>query len=64
MPTKNIAEPIWKEVQNRTIEVIGTTKIMVKDTELLQIILKKGLEAITNQELEDYIYSKNNLKEK
>ena len=58
MPTKNIAEPIWKEVQNRTIKTISNTKIMVKDTDLLQVILRKGLETITDQELETYVKNK------
>ncbi|MDP8185294.1 hypothetical protein [Phocoenobacter skyensis] len=64
MPTKNIHSHLWEGVQQRTVNVIAKTNMMVKDTEMLQVILQKGLDTITERELEEYALSKHNSKER
>lgn len=57
MPSKHIDELTWKKVQDETVKAVILTKTSLKDTEVLKILIKKGLKNITD---EDYLeYSKN-----
>lgn len=57
MPTKHIDDLTWKKVQEEHVKAVILTKISIKDTEILKILIKKGLENITE---EDYINFANN----
>ncbi|MCQ9122781.1 hypothetical protein [Rodentibacter caecimuris] len=52
MPSKHIDENTWKKVQDETVKAVIATKTSLKDTEVLKILIKKGLEHINEQ---DYI---------
>jgi len=57
MPSKHIDELTWKKVQDETVKAVILTKTSLKDTEVLKILIKKGLKNITD---EDYLeYTKN-----
>ena len=52
MPTKHIDDITWKKVQEQHVKAVVLTKTSFKDTEILKILIKKGLENIKD---EDYL---------
>lgn len=52
MPTKNINDHTWREVEKETVRAVIATKEAIKDTQVLDILIRKGLETITE---EDYL---------
>lgn len=52
MPSKHIQQPTWDKVEEQYKHAIITTKTSFKETEILNLIINKGLEAISD---EDYI---------
>lgn len=52
MPSKHIQEPTWDKVKQQFIRAIVTTKAGFKETEILNLLILKGIENITD---EDYI---------
>lgn len=61
MPTKHIDEITWKKVQEEHVKAVVLTKTSIKDTEILKILIKKGLENITEA---DYLkFSQNKKKD-
>ena len=52
MPSKHIQEPTWEKVKEQFIHAIVTTKAGFKETEILNLLILKGIENITD---EDYI---------
>ena len=52
MPTKHIDDLTWKKVQEEHVKDVVLTKMSIKDTEILKILIKKGLDNITD---DDYI---------
>ncbi len=52
MPTKHIDDITWKKVQEEHVKAVVLTKTSFKDTEILKILIKKGLENIKD---EDYL---------
>ncbi|AAP95836.1 hypothetical protein A6046_00945 [[Haemophilus] ducreyi] len=54
MPTKHIETELWQQVEAKTVETIIQSKVMIKETDILQEIIKKGLEHITVEELKRY----------
>ena len=52
MPSKHIQDPTWEEVKKQFTHAIVTTKTGFKETEILNILILKGIEKITD---EDYI---------
>lgn len=53
MPTKHIDEKTWDLVKKEQINAILLTKHTFKDAKILRILIKKGIETITE---EDYIH--------
>ena len=52
MPTKHIDDITWKKVQEEHVKAVVLTKTSFKDTEILKLLIKKGLENIKE---DDYI---------
>lgn len=52
MPSKHIQDPTWDKVKEQFIRAIVTTKAGFKETEILNLLILKGIENITD---EDYI---------
>ncbi|AKO44291.1 repressor [[Haemophilus] ducreyi] len=52
MPSKHIDDMTWKKVQDETVKAVILTKTSLKDTEILKILIKKGLKHIQD---EDYL---------
>lgn len=58
MPTKHIDENTWKKVQDETVKAVILTKTSIKETEMLQILIKKGLESMTDEDYIKYVRNK------
>lgn len=52
MPSKHIQDPTWDKVKEQFIRAVVTTKAGFKETEILNLLILKGIENITD---EDYI---------
>lgn len=50
MPTKHINDVLWRKVEKETVKVVTTLAIPVKDTKVLEWIIAKGLESITEDD--------------
>lgn len=59
MPSKHIYDMTWKKVQDETVKAVILTKTSLKDTEILKILIKKGLKHIQDEDYLEYIKSKN-----
>ncbi|AKO38829.1 repressor [[Haemophilus] ducreyi] len=51
MPSKHIDDMTWKKVQDETVKAVILTKTSLKDTEILKILIKKGLKHIQDEEV-------------
>jgi hypothetical protein len=51
MPSKHIPDETWRRVEKETVRAVIKTQKSIKDTEMLNLLILKGLEAI---EEEDY----------
>ncbi|MBN6078795.1 hypothetical protein [Aggregatibacter actinomycetemcomitans] len=58
MPTKHIDENLWKKVQDETVRAVILTKTSIKETEMLQMLIKKGLESMTEDDYIKHIQNK------
>lgn len=58
MPTKHIDEELWKRVEEATVNVITKSQTLVKETEILQFVIHKGLQEISDEELLQYAVQK------
>jgi hypothetical protein len=51
MTTKHIKESTWRQVEKITVKYITTTQRPIKDTEVLNSLILKGLENIEVEDL-------------
>ena len=58
MPTKHIETVLWQQIEAKTVETIIQTKVMIKETDILQEIIRKGLQYISTEELRQYALQK------
>lgn len=58
MPTKHIETVLWQQVEVKTVETIVQAKVMIKETDVLQEVIKKGLQHISIEELRQYALQK------
>lgn len=52
MPSKHIQEKTWEAVEKEYVKAVITTKAGFKETEILNLLIEKGIEAVKE---EDYI---------
>ncbi|MGV6989199.1 hypothetical protein ACWA5Z_09990 [Testudinibacter sp. P80/BLE/0925] len=55
MPTKYVNEALWKKIEEMTISTVIRTQSMIKETEILHAILAKGLESVSESDLDEYV---------
>lgn len=58
MPSKHIDDNTWKKVQDETVKAVILTKTSIKDTEILKILIKKGIQNIKDEDYINYAISK------
>lgn len=59
MPTKHIDDVTWRKVEKEHVKAVVATQKSLKDTEILKILINKGLETI---EESDYLKIVNEMK--
>lgn len=52
MPSKHIQDQTWERVKEQYVRAVVTTKVGFKETEILNLLILKGIDNITD---EDYI---------
>lgn len=54
MPTKHIDDATWRKVEKEHVKAVVATQKSFKDTEVLKILINKGLEEITEEDYKKY----------
>lgn len=50
MPSKHVPGPTWRKVELETVKAVVQTQTSIKDTEVLNLLIIKGLENITEED--------------
>ncbi|HEY8940771.1 MAG TPA: hypothetical protein VIM59_11295 [Cellvibrio sp.] len=50
MPTKHIPDETWRKVESETVKAVIKMKKSIKDTDMLNLLILKGLEAIEDED--------------
>ncbi|MFQ2783777.1 hypothetical protein ACK3ZH_14495 [Aeromonas caviae] len=58
MPTKHIDDATWRKVESETVKAVTTTRAALKDTEVLKILILKGLQNVTEEDYTEYLKKK------
>ena len=58
MPTKHIDDATWRRVESETVKAVIATKTSLKDTEVLKILIQKGLQEIREEDYLKYLRKK------
>ena len=55
MPTKHIQDSTWRKIEEEHVKAVIATKKSIKDSEILNMIILKGIEAITDEDYKKLI---------
>lgn len=58
MPTKHIDDATWRKVESETVKAVTTTRAALKDTEVLKILILKGLQNVTEDDYIEFLKKK------
>lgn len=58
MPTKHIDDATWRKVEKETVKAVIATQKSIKDTEVLRILINKGLEHIKEDDYRKLVLNK------
>jgi len=58
MPTKHIDDVTWRKVEKEHVKAVIATQKSLKDTDILRVLINKGLEVITENDYEKLIKKK------
>ncbi|MCX0424796.1 MULTISPECIES: hypothetical protein [Aeromonas] len=58
MPSKHIDDSTWRRVESETVKAVIATRTSLKDTEILKLLILKGLECITEDDYKQYLKEK------
>lgn len=50
MPTRHVNDKTWREVEKETVKIVVNTQKSVKEAEVLNLLILKGLEEITEED--------------
>lgn len=53
MPVKHIPDQIWRRVEKELVKAVVATQRPVKESEMIEYLLKKGLEASKDDSYKD-----------
>jgi hypothetical protein len=59
MPTKHIDDVTWRKIEKETVKAVVATQRSLKDTDMLRIIINKGLKHITTEDYQKAVENKN-----
>jgi len=55
MPTKHIPDKTWKKVQNETVKAVIETKEAIRDTDVLNWLILKGIKVARTEGYKELI---------
>lgn len=58
MPSKHIPEPVWRQVEQKTLEWITDTKKVIKAESMLKWLILKGLEDLNDDDIRRFTKKK------
>lgn len=58
MPSKHVDDQTWRKVEKETLRAIQSTNFVFKETEILKILIMKGLEEIEDADYEEIVRRK------
>ncbi|AXH73834.1 MAG: repressor [Inoviridae sp.] len=58
MPTKHIDDATWRKVESETVKAVTTPRAALKDTEVLKILILKGLQNVTEGDYIEFLKKK------
>lgn len=58
MPVKHIPEAIWRKVEKEIVKAVIATQRPIKESEMIEYLLKKGLEATKSDDYRELMKSK------
>lgn len=59
MPSKHIDDLTWRKVEEATVKAVVQTRKSIKDTEMLRWLVLKGIETMTDEDIERLCRNKN-----
>jgi hypothetical protein len=58
MPSKHIPDSTWRKVESETVKAVVSTQRNFKTTEVLNLLILKGLEAMKEEDYTNYYKNK------
>lgn len=62
MPTKHIQDETWEKVREEFVRAVVLTKAGFKETEILNLLINKGIEKIQDEDYIAFVLDKNRKK--
>lgn len=62
MPTKHINDVQWRKIEKETVKAVSILAIPVKDTKMLEWVIEKGLENLTEDDYRKFLKKNNSNK--
>ena len=62
MPTKHIQDETWEKVREEFVRAVVLTKAGFKETEILNLLINKGIEKIQDEDYIAFVMNKNKKK--
>ena len=62
MPTKHIQDETWEKVREEFVRAVVLTKAGFKETEILNLLINKGIEKIQDEDYIAFVMDKNRKK--
>lgn len=59
MPAKHIDNATWEKIKDEHVRAVVLTKASLKDTEVMKVLIKVGLEHVTDEDYFKLANSKN-----
>ncbi|MGI1946814.1 hypothetical protein [Shewanella glacialipiscicola] len=58
MPSKHVDEQTWRKVEKETVRAVIAAQASIKETEVLRMLILKGLKHITEDDYRDFAEKK------
>lgn len=58
MPSKHVDEQTWRKVEKETVRAVIAAQASIKETEVLRILILKGLKHITEDDYREFAEKK------
>ncbi|MEC4724000.1 hypothetical protein HWQ46_00340 [Shewanella sp. D64] len=54
MPTKHVDDATWRKVEKETVKAVVAAQSSIRETEILRLLILKGLEHIKEDDYKNY----------